>query len=86
MMMKLIIASTTGSKPDAMRMGNTVKLKIRRKNSMKFTDSQMTRAGAGLNGWFKEKWLLETIIHRNSVSTGRKKGWEYRVEVKGIKI
>jgi hypothetical protein len=51
--------------------GNTVKLMNRRENRMKFTDSQVTRAGAGLNGWFRKNWLLETILHRNSVSTGK---------------
>jgi hypothetical protein len=44
---------------------------ISRKNRIKFAESQVTRAGSGLNGRFKEKWLLETIIHRNIVNNGR---------------
>ena len=48
-----------------------MKLMRSRKNRIKFTESQVTRAGSGLNGWFTEKWLLETILHRNSVNSVR---------------
>lgn len=41
-----IMTGTTGSEPDGRRTGNTVKLITSRKNRMKFTDSQITRAGA----------------------------------------
>ena len=69
--MKARMTRTRGSGPVANRTGNTVKLMMSRKNRIKFTESQVTRAGSGLNGWFREKWLLETIMHRNCVNTGR---------------
>jgi hypothetical protein len=50
-----MMTSTTVSKPDAKRTGNKVKHIIRTKNRMKFADSQVTKAGAGLNSWVKEK-------------------------------
>ena len=47
--------STRGSGPVTNRTGKTVKHMINGKNRMKFTDSQVTRTGTGLNNWFREK-------------------------------